>query len=125
MTLSRSQFRSFYQHTLDMFVALFRQRHAHHLVRRASFVSAESAITDRVLDRAEARDIADLQRPCQCRDRTHARNRSKPLDPVGQHRIALKRTDQSVLGLLTALDRLPTQLQQWPYPRINLLVPGD
>jgi hypothetical protein len=36
------------------------------------------------------------------------------LDPVGQHRIALKRTNQSVLGLLTALDHLPVELEQRP-----------
>jgi hypothetical protein len=46
----------------------------------------------------------------QCRDRTHARNGSEPLDPVGQYWIALKRADQGVLGLLTALDRLPAEL---------------
>ena len=34
--------------------ALFRQWHAHHLVRGTSFVSAESAVADRVLDCAEA-----------------------------------------------------------------------
>src|SRR5258705_1990601 len=68
------------------------------------------------------RDIADLQRPSQCRDRTHARNGSEPLDPVGQYWIALKRADQGVLGLLTALDRLPAELQQRPYAWRNLLV---
>jgi hypothetical protein len=30
----------------------------------------------------DARDIADLQCPCQCRDRVCAGNRSEPLDPL-------------------------------------------
>jgi hypothetical protein len=38
--------------------------------------------------------VADLQSPRQCRDRTDSRNRSEPFDPIGQHRIALKRADQ-------------------------------
>jgi hypothetical protein len=54
MALSRRQLGSFDQRSLDMLVALFGERHTHRLVRRASFVAAESAITDRVLDRAEA-----------------------------------------------------------------------
>jgi hypothetical protein len=125
MALSRSQLGSFDQRSLDMLVTLFRQWHAHHLVRRASFVSAESAIADRVLDRAEARDIADLECPGQRRDRTYSRYGSEPFDPVGQHRIALERADQSVLGLLAPFDRLPAELQQRPDAGRNLLVSGE
>src|SRR5229473_4190592 len=54
VTLSRCQLRSFYQSTLDMLVALFRERHTHRFVRRTPFVSAESAIANRILDRSEA-----------------------------------------------------------------------
>src|SRR5260370_15072222 len=125
MVLSRNQLRSFDQRSLDMLVALFRQWHAHRLVGRTPFISAEAAVADGLLDRAEARNIPDLQRPRQCRDRTHARNRSEPFDPIGQHWIALKRTDQGVLGFLTALDRLPAELQQRPYARMDLLVLGE
>ncbi len=42
-----------------------------------------------------------------------------------EHRIALKRTNQTVLGLLTALDGLPAELQQRPYAAMNLLVGGE
>jgi len=34
----------------------------------------------------------------------------------------MKRTGQSILGLLTVLDRLPAELQQRPYARMNLSV---
>src|SRR6266702_7066533 len=125
MALSRSQLCSFDQRSLDMLVALFRKRHTHRLVGRALFVTAEAAVADGLLDRAEARDIADLQSPRQCRDLTHSRNRSESFDPVGQHRVALKRADQGVFGLLTALDRLPAQLQQRSYAGMNLLVLGE
>lgn len=54
VTLSRCQLRGFYQGTLDMLVALFRERHTHRLVRRTPFVSAEPAIANRILDRSEA-----------------------------------------------------------------------
>src|SRR5260370_10641594 len=125
MVLSRNQLRSFDQRSLDMLVALFRQWHAHRLVGRTPFISAEAAVADGLLDRAEARNIPDLQRPRQCRDRTHARNRSEPFDPIGQHWIALKRTDQGVVGFLTALDRRPAQLQQRSYAGMNLLICGE
>jgi hypothetical protein len=54
VVLSRCQLRGLYQGTLDMFVTLLRERHTHRLVGRTPFVSAESAIANRILDRAEA-----------------------------------------------------------------------
>lgn len=51
-------------------------------------------------------ELLALLRDSQCpepssvlRDRTPSRNRPEPLDPVGQHWVALERTHQSVLGL--------------------------
>jgi len=41
MILSRCQLRSFHQHTLDMFVALFGKRGTHHLVGGALFITAQ------------------------------------------------------------------------------------
>jgi hypothetical protein len=40
VALSRRQLGGFYQRTLDMFIALLRERHAHRLVGRAPFLSA-------------------------------------------------------------------------------------
>src|SRR5256886_14088032 len=53
MILSGCQLRGFHQHTLDMFVALFGKRGAHHLVGRALFITAEPAVTDGFSDRGE------------------------------------------------------------------------
>ena len=54
VVLSRCQLGGFYQRTLDMFIALLRERHTHRLVGRAPFLSAEAAVADGLLDRAEA-----------------------------------------------------------------------
>jgi hypothetical protein len=54
VVLSRCQLGGFYQRTLDMFIALLRERHTHRLVGRAPFISAEAAVADGLLDRAEA-----------------------------------------------------------------------
>src|SRR6267154_2163745 len=54
VVLSRCQLGGFDQRTLDMFVALLRERHTHRLVGRAPFISAEAAVADGLLDRAEA-----------------------------------------------------------------------
>ena len=54
VVLSRCQLGGFYQRTLDMLIALLRERHTHRLVGRAPFISAEAAVADGSLDRAEA-----------------------------------------------------------------------
>ena len=54
VALSRRQLRGLYQSTLNMLVTLLRQRHTHRLVGRAPFISAEPAVADGLLDRAEA-----------------------------------------------------------------------
>src|SRR6266702_6281760 len=54
VVLSRCQLGGFYQRTLDVFIALLRERHTHRLVGRAPFISAEAAVADGLLDRAEA-----------------------------------------------------------------------
>src|SRR5439155_514461 len=58
MILSGCQLRGFHQHTLDMFVALFGKRGAHHLVGRALFITAEPAVTDGFSDRGETRNLS-------------------------------------------------------------------
>src|SRR5216684_5401776 len=54
VVLSRCQLGGFYKRALDMFITLLRQRHTHRLVGRAPFISAEAAVADGLLDRAEA-----------------------------------------------------------------------
>src|SRR5579872_3965819 len=61
------QFGSFDQHLLDMFVALLRDGHAHHLIPRAVLVAAQPAVADRLPDGAEARDLPHLQSPVRSR----------------------------------------------------------
>src|SRR5947208_16538378 len=51
MILSGCQLRGLHQHTLDMFVALFGKRGAHHLVGGALFITAKPAVTDGVSNR--------------------------------------------------------------------------
>ena len=63
MVLSGGQLRGFDQYVLDMFVSLFRKRGSQDRVGGTLFFSAEAAITDRLLDRPEARYIPDLERP--------------------------------------------------------------
>lgn len=88
MALSGRQLRGFHQNSLDMLVPVLRERHTHHLVSGAAFVSAEAAVTDGLLDCAEARDIADFQSPGQSCDRTYSWGRAQPLDPCRQQGIA-------------------------------------
>src|SRR5437588_12967710 len=67
MILSGCQLRGLHQHTLDMFVALFGKRGAHHLVGRALFITAEPAVTDGFSDRGETRNLSHFQCPGQRR----------------------------------------------------------
>src|SRR4051794_765927 len=108
-----------------MLVALSGNRGAQDLVRGTLFVSAQSAIADRLLDRAEARYVSDLQRPSQRCDRSYSGNRSESFDPFRQERIAFQRAHQGVFRLLASNDRLPAQLQQRPDAFRNLLLIGD
>jgi len=55
--LSGRQLRGFHQHPLDMLVALFGKRGAHHLVGGAFFLTAEPAITDGLPDRPKAEKL--------------------------------------------------------------------
>jgi hypothetical protein len=50
--------RGLHQHTLDMFVALFGKRGAHHLVGGALFITAQPAVTDGFSDRRETGNIS-------------------------------------------------------------------
>src|SRR6476469_6263500 len=108
-----------------MLVALFGNRRAQDLVRGTLLVSAQSAIADRLLDRAEARYVPDLQRPGECGDGAHSGNRSESFDPFRQEWIPLERTHQSVFRLLAPYDRLPAQLQQRPDTFRNFLLVGN
>src|SRR5258705_4467612 len=110
VALSRRQLRSFHQHVLDMLVALFGKRHSHHLVGRAFFFSAKSAVADGLLDGPETRDISDLQCPRQGSDWPNVRDRSESLDAIGQDRIALEATDQ---GILTRMQHCVNGVWRW------------
>jgi len=114
--------RSFDQHVLDMFVALLGNGRTHHLVGRTLLGPAQSAVTDGLLDRPKARNITDLQAPCQRRNRTDPGNRSEALEPLGQQRVTLQGTHQRIVEPLCAYDVLAAQLQQWPDARTDLLV---
>ena len=70
-------------------------------------VSAEPAVADRLLDRAEARCVAHFQGPGQRRDRSHSGDRSQSLEPLDQHRILLERFQQSSVQLDGTIDMLP------------------
>ena len=84
---------------MEMLITLLGDRHAHRLVRRAPFISAQAAVADGLLDRAEACYIADLQCPCQCSDRTHPRDRLSLSILSANSGSRCKRTDQCILGL--------------------------
>jgi hypothetical protein len=49
------QLRGFYEHALNILVALLRTWCAHHLIGGASFLSTQTAVTNRLLDRSKAR----------------------------------------------------------------------
>jgi len=102
LALPGYQLRGFHQNSLDMLVPPFRERHTHHLVSGAAFISAEAAVTDGLLDRAEVRDISDLQSPGQSCDRTHSWDRAQPLDPGRQQGIALQRSDRRMMEFFYA-----------------------
>src|SRR5256884_854496 len=89
MILSGCQLRGFHQHTLDMFVALFGKRGAHHLVGRALFITAEPAVTDGFSDRGETRNLSHFQCPGQRRDRSYSRNGPDAVDSLRQQRVPL------------------------------------
>src|ERR1700682_3481466 len=105
---------------LDMFVALFGKRCPQDLVRRALFLSTQSAIADGLLHRPEARYIPNLQGPGECGDGSYSGNRPEAFEPLGQQWIPLQRTHQSVFRFLTPYDRLPAQPQQRPDAFMNL-----
>jgi hypothetical protein len=54
VAMSRCQLRGFYERTLDMLIALFRERHTHRLISRPPFIAAQTAVADGPLDCAEA-----------------------------------------------------------------------
>ena len=112
VVLSGSQFRGFDQYVLDMFVSLFRKRGSQDRVGGTLFFSAEAAITDRLLDRPEARYVPDLERPGERGDGSDPGNGSEEFDPISQQWVPLQRTHQSVFRSLTPYDRLPAQPQQ-------------
>src|SRR5438445_1117840 len=89
MILSGCQLRGFHQHTLDMFVALFGKRGAHHLFGRALFITAEPAVTDGFSDRGETRNLSHFQCPGQRRDRSYSRNGPEAFDSLRQQRVPL------------------------------------
>src|SRR6516164_10958646 len=105
-----------------MFIALLRDRHAHHFVSRALLISAEPTVTDGLLDRGEAGEVADLKGPRQRSDRTHAWHCPQPPKPFLQQWISFQRTDQGVIKLLRPADHLPAQLQQRPYALVHVFV---
>jgi hypothetical protein len=84
--------------------ALFGNGCPQHLVGRALLRSAQSAITDGLLDRTEASDIADLQSPGQRRDRTDSGDSSQSLQSLGQKRVTFRRTDPGIVQLLRPND---------------------
>jgi hypothetical protein len=100
VALPRSQFCGFDQHALDMLVALLGKRHAHHLVGRTPLVSAQATVADSLLDRPEAREVADFQRPGQCSDRTYTRNR-----PQSRQSLRLAASILSFFFLAAAIAR--------------------
>ena len=120
--LSGRQLRCLDQHKLDILVALFGNRCANRLLGRASFVTAEPAITDRLSDRSEARNLAHLQSPGQCSNGPNSGNSSKPLDSLGQEGISLQRTHKSALRFLQSRDRIPAQSEQRPNTLIHFFV---
>ena len=99
MALSGCELRGLYQHMLDVFVALFGNGCPQHLVGRALLRSAQSAITDGLLDRPEARDIANLQSPRQRRDRTDAGYSPQAIQSLHKQRVTFQRADQGIVYL--------------------------
>src|SRR5262249_60236032 len=105
-----------------MLVPLFRERHTHHPVSGAAFISAEAAVTDGLLDRAEVRDVSDLQSPGQSCDRTHSWDRAQPLDPGRQQGIALQRSDRRMMEFFYAVGDNCTFMRPDTFEQIE--VPG-
>ena len=120
--LSGRQLCGFHQHPLDMFVALFGERGAHHLVGGALFIAAEPAVTDGFPDRRETRNLSHFQCPGQRGDRADSRNGPKAFDSLGQQRVPLEGTDQGIFRFLQSHDGVSTHPQQRSDTLIHLFV---
>src|SRR5215472_16134539 len=74
------QFRGFYQNPLNMLVALFGKRCAHHLIGSTLFITTQPTVTDGLSDRPETGNVPHLQGPGQSGNGAHARHGPEALD---------------------------------------------
>src|SRR5277367_6310202 len=84
----------------------------HLLPHAAALCTAQTAVTDSLLDRVKASYIVDLKHPGQSGDRPDRRNRHQAFDTSMKQRVAAQGTNQCTLGLADSHDGLTADRQQ-------------
>lgn len=112
VAVSKSQFRGLYENFLDVLVPLFGNGHSNQLVRGASLRDAEPTTADDLLDRLQARNIADLKSPGERSDLPNAGDGPQPLQPRGQQRVSFQGMSRGTVEPLRWSHDLSAQLQE-------------